>query len=220
MNPDFFPWTTAVGPIILSVLAVIALVSSDMRQWRTGRYLFKPLAATAFLWLALSLGCLDSDYGRILFVGLMLCAAGDILLMFEPEGAFLAGLVAFLSGHLGYAFAFSQLPPDYSGLWWSIPPALALVIGTNLWLRSHLEGPMKIAVPGYILVITLMLLFAGMTVNQPGAALIIAGAWGFAFSDLAVARRQFINPTPLNGLWGTPLYFWSQLLIAASVAYQ
>jgi uncharacterized membrane protein YhhN len=190
-----------------------------MRQSRAGRYLFKPLAAAAFLWLALSLGCLDSEYGRILFIGLVLCAVGDILLMFEPEAAFLAGLIAFLSGHLGYALAFHQLPVELSGLWWSLPPALALILGTHVWLRSHLPGPMKLAVPVYILVITLMLLFAGMTANQPGAALIITGAWGFALSDLAVARRQFINPTPLNGLWGTPLYFWSQLLIAASVAY-
>lgn len=219
MNPDTFPWDAATLPIILSVFAVIALVSCDMRQWRTGRYLFKPLAAAAFLWLAMSLGCLDSYYGRVLLGGLILCAAGDILLMFEPESTFLAGLVAFLTGHLAYAFAFYQLPHNSTGLWLSILPALALVIGTNIWLRPHLHGPMRIAVPGYILVITLMLLFAGMTAGQPGAALIIIGAWGFACSDLAVARRQFINPTPLNGLWGTPLYFWSQMLIAASVAY-
>ena len=204
---------------MLSFIAVIALVSSDLRLWRKGRYLFKPMAAAAFLWLALSLGCLDSAYGQVLLIGLMLCAAGDILLMFDSESAFLAGLIAFLTGHLAYGFAFYQLPLNYTGLWWSILPALALVIGATVWLRPHLAGPMRFAVPGYILVITLMLLCAGMTAGQSGATLIIVGAWGFACSDLAVARRQFINPTPLNGLWGTPLYFWSQMLIAASVAY-
>lgn len=219
MDPELFPWPTAAGPLLLSVIAVVALVGSDLRKWRRGRYLFKPLAASAFLWLALVLGATDSQYGRVLLVGLFLCAAGDILLMFESDRAFLAGLLAFLSGHLAYALAFFQLPANQVGLWWSTMPALALVIGTNVWLRSHLNGPMRVAVPAYILVITLMLLFAGMTIGQPGAALMITGAWGFAFSDLAVARRQFINPTPLNGLWGTPLYFWSQMLIAASVAY-
>lgn len=219
MNIETFPWGTAAGPLILSIIAVIALVSSDLRQWRAGRYLFKPLAAAAFLWLALALGCLDSSYGRVLLVGLILCSAGDILLMFEPEGAFLSGLLAFLSGHLVYACAFYQLPLNLTGLWWSIPPALILVTGSSVWLRPHLQGPMRVAVPGYMLVISAMLLFAGMTTGQPGATLILAGAWGFACSDLAVARRQFINPTPLNGLWGTPLYFWSQMLIAASAAY-
>lgn len=205
--------------MILSGIAVIALVTSDMRLWRPGRYLFKPLAAAAFIWLALALGALDSHYGQVLLIGLLLCAAGDILLMFEPEAAFLAGLVAFLCGHLGYAVAFSQLPGNLSGLAWSLAPALILLIGTTRWLRSYLEGLMRFAVPGYILVITAMLLFAGMTAGQPEAALIIAGAWGFAFSDLAVARRQFINSTPLNGLWGTPLYFFSQMLIAASPGF-
>jgi uncharacterized membrane protein YhhN len=219
MNIETFPWASSTGPLALSFIAVIALVSSDMRQWRPGRYLFKPLAAAAFLWLALSLGCLDSGYGRVLLLGLILCSAGDILLMFEPESAFLAGLIAFLSGHLVYAYAFYQLPLNLTGLWWSIPPALILIIGAILWLHPHLQGPMRVAVPGYMIVISAMLLFAGMTSGQPGATLIIAGAWGFALSDLAVARRQFINPTPLNGLWGTPLYFWSQILIAASVAY-
>ncbi len=219
MNPDPFPWTAATGPMWLSALAVVALVASDLRYWRAGRYLFKPLAALAFLWLALSLGALDSAYGRILLAALVLCALGDILLMFEAETAFLAGLFAFLSGHLGYALAFGQLPLDSAGLYWSLPAALVLVSGTILWLRPHLAGPMRVAVPGYILVISLMLVVAGMTIGQPGAPLVICGAWGFACSDLAVARRQFINPTPLNGLWGTPLYFGSQMMIAASVAY-
>ena len=191
-----------------------------MRQWRAGRLVCKPLAAAAFLWLALSLGALEGSYGRVLFAGLVLCAAGDILLMFEAEASFLAGLLAFLCGHLAYTLAFCLLPLDIYGLGWSIPPALLLVVGSHLWLRPHLTGPMRAAVPAYILVIALMLLFAGMTTGLPGAALIITGAWGFALSDLAVARRQFINPTPLNGLWGTPLYFASQMLIAASIAYQ
>lgn len=220
MTAETFPWASATAPLLLSVTAVIALVSSDMRLWRPGRYLFKPLAAAAFLWLALALGALDSPYGQVLFIGLLLCAAGDVLLMFEPEGAFLAGLVAFLCGHLAYAVAFYQLPLNLSGLAWTVVPALILMVGTTLWLRPHLEGVMRYAVPGYMLVITAMLLFAGMTAGQAGASVIILGAWGFACSDLAVARRQFINPTPLNGLWGTPLYFFSQMLIAASAAFQ
>jgi hypothetical protein len=46
-----------------------------------------------------------------------------------------------------------------------------------------------------------------------------SGAWGFAVSDLAVARQQFVQTSQLNGLWGTPLYFLSQMLLAASLIY-
>ena len=37
-------------------------------------------------------------------------------------------------------------------------------------------------------------------------------------SDLAVARQQFVQPSRWNGLWGTPLYFLSQMVLAASIA--
>ena len=42
-------------PFTLSVVAVTALVVSDQKQFRRGSYLFKPLAAAAFIWLALTL---------------------------------------------------------------------------------------------------------------------------------------------------------------------
>ena len=46
---------------------------------------------------------------------------------------------------------------------------------------------------------------------------------GLAFdgvsSDLAVARRQFVKPeSPWNQVWGTPLYFLSQMVLAGSLA--
>ena len=69
------------------------------------------------------------------------------------------------------------------------------------------------------LVIGVMLLTAGMTLGSSPAKLILLGAWGFACSDLAVARRQFVVASPFNGLWGTPLYFGSQMLLAASLAF-
>ncbi len=78
---------------------------------------------------------------------------------------------------------------------------------------------MKMPVAVYTLVITGMLLCAGLSAGQPAAPLIIGGAWGFAISDLAVARRQFVQPSRWNGLWGTPLYFLSQMVLASSIAF-
>ena len=70
----------------------------------------------------------------------------------------------------------------------------------------------------YIVVITSMLLCAGLTLGHSAAVLMIGGAWGFAISDLAVARQQFVKPSKTNGLWGTPLYFLSQMILAATVS--
>lgn len=208
----------ALPPVILSAVAVLGLVICDLRQYRPGRYLFKPLAALAFIWLALILGATASVYGSWLLAGLACCLAGDLLLMPDNERCFLAGLVAFLCGHLLYAMAFLQLPANLGGLAAMVVPALALLILVTRWLLPSVNREMKLPVALYTLVITGMLLCSGLSLGQPAAGLIIGGAWGFAISDLAVARRQFVQPGPVNGLWGTPLYFLSQMLLASSVA--
>lgn len=205
--------------MILSAVAVSALTLSDQRGHRAGRYLFKPLSALAFLWLAVALGATGSHYGGWLLAGLVLCMAGDLLLMPQSQRSFLAGLVAFLCGHLMYAVAFLQLPTSPGGLVLSLMPALILLFLTARWLLPCLDPTMKLPVAVYTLVITVMLLCAGSTAGHPAALLIIVGAWGFALSDLAVARQRFVQPSRWNGLWGTPLYFLSQMLLAASVAY-
>lgn len=205
---------------LLWTLSVSGLVASDWHHFRAGRFIFKPLAALSFIWLALLLGATQSSYGQWLLAGLLLCALGDLLLMFEAESTFLGGLIAFLCGHLLYTAAFIQLPVSASGLALAAVPGLILMVLTLRWLKPYLHWPMTAAVPVYILVIIAMLVFAGGTWGQPGALLILSGAWGFAFSDLAVARRQFVSPARINGLWGTPLYFGAQMLLAASVAWQ
>tara|TARA_R110001599_G_scaffold65838_2_gene185876 strand:+ start:123599 stop:124261 length:663 start_codon:yes stop_codon:yes gene_type:complete len=208
----------ALAPAVLSAVAVIALVACDQTAFRAGRYLFKPLAAAAFVWLAWAMGATESPYGCWLLAGLMACMAGDLLLMPEGENTFLAGLVAFLCGHLLFAIAFLQLPLNFSGLAATAIPAVILLVFANTWLLPCVAKDMTLPVRAYMLVITAMLLCAGMTVGQPVSTLIILGAWGFAISDLAVARQQFVQPSRWNGLWGTPLYFLSQMILAVSIS--
>ncbi len=218
MLTDTFPLPAVLPPILLSLVTVAGLVISDLRGWRQGRYLCKPLAALAFIWLALNLDATATTYGQIMLVALALCLLGDLCLMPEGERWFLAGLGAFLCGHLVFAIAFAQLPWNDLG-WW----LTALVLAPTLffvwrWIQPNLDAAMKAPVAVYILVITAMLLCAGLTAGHPAALVILPGAWGFAISDLSVAHRQFIDPAPQSGVWGTPAYFWSQMLLAASVA--
>ncbi len=205
-------------PLILAAVAVAALVGSDYRGWRPGRYICKPLAAAAFVWLALRLGATDSAYGAWLLAGLIFCVLGDLCLMLEDERAFLAGLGAFLVGHLLYCIAFLQLTGSPGGMLLSAVPAVLLITFVLRWLMPCVPHAMRLPVVLYVLVITAMLCTAGLTAGQPLAPLAIAGAWLFALSDVAVARQQFVAPTPRNALWGTPVYFFAQLLLASTVA--
>jgi uncharacterized membrane protein YhhN len=216
---DALPLEIVLPPILLSLASVIGLVISDYRDFRPGRYLFKPLAAAAFLWLAVALDAMASTYGSWMLAALLLCMVGDLCLMPDDERWFLAGLSAFLCGHLLFGVAFLQLPANTTGLLASALPGLALLVFVRRWLTPHVNDEMKIPVALYVIVITGMLLCAGLTAGHPAATLIICGAWGFAFSDLAVARRQFVAPGPSNGLWGTPLYFGSQMVLASTIAF-
>ena len=210
---------TLLPPAMLSCTAVAGLVFSDIKRMRAGRYLCKPLAAAAFVWLAIILDAPATDYGSWLLAGLIFCLVGDLLLMPDSERSFLAGLVAFLCGHLLYAVAFLHLPGNLWGLLATSLPAIVLLVFATRWLAPHLQPDMKAPVALYTLVITAMLLCAGLSAGHPAATLIIVGAWGFAISDLAVARQQFAQQSWLNGAWGTPLYFLSQMLLAGSAAF-
>ncbi len=218
MFTDSLSLASVLPPTTLSVIAVLALVFCDFREIRAGRFIFKPLAAAAFVWLAVSLDATSTAYGNWLLAALIFCMVGDLLLMPDSERSFLAGLMAFLAGHLLFAVAFLQLPANPVGLLLSGLPALGLLVVVWRWLIPHVNSEMKFPVMLYMLVISTMLLCAGLTAGQPAAWFIIGGAWGFACSDLAVARRQFIQPASrLNGVWGTPLYFLSQMVLAYSV---
>jgi uncharacterized membrane protein YhhN len=221
------------GPLLLSILGVACLVITDFRHQRRGgggidgtaaatrphaRYLCKPPTALEFVWLAIEVGATGTVYGRWLLAGLTLCLCGDVLLMFERPRCFLAGLVAFLCGHLLYCMAFLQLPLNPLGPLLAALPAAILFIGSLHWLWPHLPVAMRTPVVAYIGVISAMLLCASASWGSPGGLLIVAGATGFALSDLAVARRRFVAAGAVNGLWGTPLYFGSQMLLAGSAA--
>ena len=218
MSIESLPLATWLPPALLSGIAVLGLVVCDYRDIRIGRYLLKPLAAAAFVWLALALGASSTDYGKWLLGALVFCLLGDLLLMPDSERGFLAGLGAFLCGHLLFAVAFAQLPSNLFGLAISAVPVLVLLVAVWRWLTPHVNREMQLPVTLYIVVISAMLLCAGLTAGQPAAPFIIGGAWGFACSDLAVARRQFIQPASrLNGVWGTPLYFLAQMVLASSL---
>jgi uncharacterized membrane protein YhhN len=73
---------------------------------------------------------------------------------------------------------------------------------------------MRLPVLAYIAVISAMMLVSTGSWSTAAGLFIIAGAWGFGFSDLAVARNQFVKPDPVNRLRGLPLYYGAQMLLA------
>jgi uncharacterized membrane protein YhhN len=207
----------SIAIVAVAALAVAGMLLCEARFPRL-EWLFKPLASACFIALALDSGALESGFGGWLLAGLVLCMAGDVLLIPAGENFFIAGLTGFLLGHLLYAVAFLQLPLDLPAMLLSLAPVVMLAGLSLRWLWPHLPGHMQLPVLAYIGVICTMLLMAGSTWSSDPGAWVLAGAWGFAISDLAVARNQFVSPGLANRMWGIPLYFASQLALAWSPA--
>lgn len=207
--------------VIFTCAAVAAHLIADRRGADRLKWIFKPAASLGFVAFALASGALATGYGVLVLSGLLLCLAGDVLLISRASRAFLAGMGAFALGHLAYAAAFLQIGEPLT------PATLiaAAVIGAMVllilrWLWPHL-GAFRAPVAIYCLIISAMVVASLTTASPDGGSpywLATAGAIGFAASDISVARDQFVRQEFFNRLWGLPLYYGSQLLIAASVS--
>ena len=200
------------GFVALTVVSVGWLLVAE----RTGsgqRFVAKPLASAGFVGLAIAGGAIESGFGTWVLVALVLSALGDVFLLGSSQSAFLAGLGAFLIAHIAYAVAFTSPGLKARGLIAVVPLALfALVVWR--WLAPHLAALMRGPVALYVVAITTIGVMA--VASGAGDIRVPVGAGLFIASDLAVARHTFVAPGYPNKLWGLPLYYAAQVLLASA----
>ena len=214
---------------IVGVLAVL-LAALYIRVNQYGappvKLLLKTLASLAFVCLGL-LGAARAGgaYAWLTWIGLILGAAGDVLLQFmdcrpkDREPFFRAGLGAFLIGHVFYIVAFALLG-RVTG--WAV--LLAAVLFAALFLlqfpaRMDLKGQ-KVPVYAYAAVISVMTAFAVLSFGA-GARGALVGLGGILFlvSD-AILALIFFSPIREKKLptWNLITYYAAQILLALSIA--
>ena len=193
--------------IIATVAAVFWLVV--VRNGSHAR-IAKPVASAGFIATAVDAGALHTTYGSWILGGLILGAVGDIALI--TKKGFVLGLAAFGLGHVAYVVAFAGRSP-ISWPWIGI--AAVVGVATLVWLLPHIDASMKFPIITYVVIISAML---GVALHPDQSAMVRLGAPLFAASDLLVARERFVLADDRNRLWGLPLYYASQILIALSAA--
>jgi len=207
------------GPYLLCAVAVAGLLWAERRGSRAGLWLAKPVASLAFLWVALAMGALETTYGQLVLLGLVLCLLGDVLLIpLERPTVFRAGVFAFLAGHLAYSAAFLTRPLDPIGLAVGAVLLAIVLLAVLRWLGPSLPADMVWPVRTYMLVIGVMSALACGVSAAGGPWAVAVGALAFTASDISVARDRFVRPEFVNRAWGLPLYYAAQLLIATTPA--
>lgn len=212
------PWTWISTAVCAAGL--LALLVAEARGSSLGKWLSKPLASLGFL----SIGFSRLDHGdpvpTTMLVGLTLCLVGDVLLIPKDKRAFLAGIGAFMAGHLAYVLTFAARGVDADTLFAAALVVLALAGAVVGWLLPRMAASaskMRAPVLAYILVISAMLSMAVATWAWRRADALLAGAALFFLSDLLVARNRFVAPGFVNRLIGLPLYYTAQCLLAWTV---
>ena len=178
----------------------------------------KLLASTAFIAVAITAGALESRYGRVLLVGLVLSWFGDAFLISETRRWFLFGLVSFLLAHVAYVIAFAVSGIERRWALGALVPVVVIAVLVSLWLTPYLPPDMVWPVRAYTAVISLMVVMAFGTLGAGATPLIVAGAVLFYLSDLSVAAMRFTDPLFPTYVLGLPLYYAGQLCLAFSVA--
>lgn len=197
---------------IICLIGLAATLYAETRRPMQKR-LPKMIASTAFIAVALAVGALDSTFGRIMVVGLALSWFGDLFLTFNGRGPFVAGLVAFLLGHVAYVIAFFNRGTDDS-LWLFVAAVVGAGVAVGSWLMPTVPKELRAPVIAYIAVISMMVATAGSTNTMDADWRIPIGATAFYVSDIFVARDRFAAPSLINRYVGLPLYFGGQLLLA------
>ena len=149
--------------------------------------------------------------------GLVLGLAGDVLLLGESSRAFLAGLVAFLIGHLAFIAGFRTLPFNAGGA--ALAGGIALASAAVLLpiyvraLRSGGRASLVVPVIAYVAAISTMLVSAWGTL----VPLAMVGGLLFYASDAELAWDRFVKPIRRGRLINIVLYQAGQAALAASL---
>jgi uncharacterized membrane protein YhhN len=158
-------------------------------------YVCKPATLVALIFAAGLLDpAVDAHTRRAWFVAALVCSlAGDIFLML-PGDLFVAGLAAFLVGHLAYLVGFWVDGPSFGALIVAVivtvaavTPVARRVLGAIVARGEPRE--LRGAVVAYMVVISAMLATALATGNLLAAA----GAVLFVASDSMIAWDRFVR---------------------------
>ena len=183
--------------LVACVLNLIGCIQGTTLSDTVKPALLPLLSATT---LAFLLGRDVPDYRQVglLVTAQLLGCTGDVLLIPDGFGFFVAGIAAFLVGHLFYMCLFGGLSWNGLNAWqWTISVLAMAAIVLGLVKLIGIEGPLfwPMLVYGFILMLLVFSALAGVLRMPRGNRktwwILLAGALLFTFSDACIAMGTF-----------------------------
>lgn len=209
-----------VTSILLGSISLAGSAAYIIARWKengAAAAIAKAIASSAFIALAIVNGAMETSYGQLILAALIFCWLGDMLLLSLKSSFLLAGIAAFFVAHVVFAIAFANNRLNFAA--GAVALALVAIAGifVTRWLWKYLNGFYRVAVPLYLIAIASMVILAVAASAESFPPTVAIGAIAFAVSDISVARDRFIEKSITNKAWGLPLYYFAQILLAASV---
>lgn len=205
--------------LILFALSGLAVLISGFANAPWLYNVGKPLIMTSLL-LYYLLASEPSNRSRALILAMVLSFAGDVLLM--KEAYFIWGLVAFLTAHVFYIFAYRQHRHEESenallGLQ-RVRLAFPIILaGTGLVVVLYpVLGELRLPVIIYASVLALMAITALFRHGRTSTGsfwMVFGGAVLFMISDSILAVNKFLEPVQHAGFIIMSTYIVAQYLI-------
>ena len=210
------------GPSVALLVVALAFAAGDwlarLRHDARLEYVCKPATLLALIGVALTLTpAPDMGARRWWFVAALgFSLVGDILLMLRTE-FFVAGLAAFLVGHLCYLGGFWVRGPAGRALTISAVVVVTVVAPFGARILKALRGRRQLVGPValYMLVIAAMLATALATGNVSAGA----GAALFVSSDTMIAWNRFVRPFPMADVGIMVTYHLGQAALVLSLLH-
>ena len=171
-------------------------------------------ALPALILAGLSRTHIPGKPGKMLSLGFLFSAAGDIFLELDPDQLFIFGLGTFLVAHLLYirVFTFRRHLTRHRIILIAGIILYGLILAITLYPAA---GDIRPAVMVYLCIITIMGVCAG--IGGPNHPFVILGAILFVISDSLIAVNRFLVPIPAHNLMIMITYYTAQWFIATGV---
>lgn len=204
--------------IVVYFLVLIVHCFSIYLETETLRVVTKLLLVPILaVWLIAQKG---TAFSVVVYLGLLSCFAGDVLLLFTGELFFLTGMLCFIKAHVFNSVYFIKLQdPRHSRMREAYAAAVILIllsVVVFVVLNPYL-GIFRIPVLVYMLIISIMAILAANTaangsVRRIAIRYFIPGAALFVISDAVLAINKFMAQQPMLNIivmatYGGALYF-------------